>query len=334
MGLGDPFDVGYKAGQDKANAFPDAFKEVAGYAAKKQEEDKQRKMAFDMLKQFGMIDTKTEEPSLDQLTQGAKDFAKQQGHDLNINYGDNTEEAKKNLMGIYKALNIPLPQGKTTTNLNLTPGTKYDPIKGEVSFESPKSLLSQLGLSNIPDGMEVTGFDQKGQPMIRKIKVNVPEEKLKIEQEEKKKAQEEKAILVLDSAKDTLDTIGEVKKGINNFGLTGNLPSIPGTERVNWEANVNKLLSGKIIDVMTKMKEASKTGSTGFGQLSNKELEILKSASTALKRGMNAQEAQKYLDSMENAMQKVVAEKSSALNEDKAETKDQSQKNGDPLGLR
>ena len=57
---------------------------------------------------------------------------------------------------------------------------------------------------------------------------------------------------------------------------------------------------------MSEMKSASKTGATGFGQLSNKELGVLQDASTALKRTLSPQDADKYLTKMENAAKKVL----------------------------
>jgi len=138
------------------------------------------------------------------------------------------------------------------------------------------------------------------------IKRDINAEKFDVKQNETKKIQENKSQMVKDSAMDTLNTISEVEKGIDYFGLTGGLPSIPGTARATWEANVNKLLSGKIINLMTQMKEASKTGATGFGQLSEKELKVLQEASTALKRGLSPKDAQKYLNEMKVAAQKVL----------------------------
>jgi hypothetical protein len=174
----------------------------------------------------------------------------------------------------------------------------------------PKEMLNKQEFVinegvEIPQGYEATGYDSKGNPMIRKIGQNIASEKFKIEQEEKKKQQEQKSQLVKDSALDSLNTIAEVEKGISNFGLFGQIPSIPGTERATWEANVNKLLSKKVIDVMVSMKEASKTGATGFGQLSEKELKVLQEASTALKRGLSPKDAQRYLNSMKLSLQKI-----------------------------
>lgn len=141
----DYFDTTYAGAFKAGNSLGEGLNSAAGDASRAIELNKNRQLAFNTLKQAGMISTKTEQPSLEELTQGAKDFAKQQGHDLVINTGSDPEAAKKNIMGIYKALNIPMPQAKSTTVLNLTPGTKYDPVKGDVSFEaSDKSPLDAL----------------------------------------------------------------------------------------------------------------------------------------------------------------------------------------------
>lgn len=144
MGLSDPFSTTYAGSFKAGSSIGEGIDSAAGDVAKEIALQKNRKMATDMLQKFGMIQTK--DPTLEQLTQGAKDFAKSQGYgDLQINEGDDPNQAKQNIMGIYKALNIPIPKG--TPVLNLTPGTKYDPTKGEVSFEGlkkEKSLPEQI----------------------------------------------------------------------------------------------------------------------------------------------------------------------------------------------
>lgn len=188
---------------------------------------------------------------------------------------------------ILKGEGLPAPEGEGTTSID------------KKSFQLDTD-------TSIPEGYEIKGYDQKGNPMIRQKTVNVAEEKFKVEQEEKGKQEENRAASIKESAYDTLKTISEVEKGIGHFGLTGSVPSLPGTERYNWETNINKLLSGKIINLMTSMKEASKTGATGFGQLSNKELGVLQQASTALKKGLSPEDAQRYLNDMKTALQKIV----------------------------
>ena len=135
---------------------------------------------------------------------------------------------------------------------------------------------------------------------IKETPISKPEDLQKMQQ------QKEKSGFVISQAQGALDTISEIEKGIGHFGLFGQLPSIPGTSRYTWETNINKLLSGKMIDLMTQMKEASKTGATGFGQLSEKEGQILREASTALKRGLAPDKAQEYLNNMKSALQKVI----------------------------
>lgn len=121
---------------------------------------------------------------------------------------------------------------------------------------------------------------------------------------------EEQVQFIKDSAQDSLDTITEIKAGINQFGATGPIPTLNPWDypRKKWEANVNKLLSGKVVELITKMKSASKTGATGFGQLSEREGQLLREASTALNRGLAPKDAEALLTKMETILQKVVGE--------------------------
>ena len=132
---------------------------------------------------------------------------------------------------------------------------------------------------------------------------------------ENEETNKKKSQMVKDSAKDSLNTITEIEKRMGSFGIFGDLPSMPGSERKNWEANIDKLLSQKIIDVMASMKEASKTGATGFGQLSNKELEVLKNASTQLKKSLSPQDAQRYLNQIKNTLNKVAGDGGDSVNQ-------------------
>ena len=139
--------------------------------------------------------------------------------------------------------------------------------------------------------------------------LSVAQQKFNIQEEERKKRLEEKSKFVKESALDTINTIKEIKKGKDLFGLKGVLtPAIPGSRKADWNAELNKLLSGKVIDVMTRMKEASRTGATGFGQLSEKELAVLEGAATALKRNISPEKAEKLLTEMESLLEKVTSE--------------------------
>jgi hypothetical protein len=169
----------------------------------------------------------------------------------------------------------------------------------------------------------VQGSPQGATPQLKGFKVggmefevpkrDVQAEKFDVEQADKLKEQEAKSQFVKDSTNDTLNTIKAVKDGINYFGAGSLIPAIPTLqpEKVKWQANLNKLLSGKVIKLMTDMKSASKTGATGFGQLSEKELKVLQDASTALKGTLSPKDAKKYLDDMENSLQKIIPDNQS-----------------------
>ena len=79
--------------------------------------------------------------------------------------------------------------------------------------------------------------------------------------------------------------------------------SMPGgskvSDRTMWEANLENLKAQKMIDTMMKMKEASKTGATGFGQLSEAEGQILRDASMRLRRELAPEDARLLLDQLE-----------------------------------
>jgi hypothetical protein len=131
-----------------------------------------------------------------------------------------------------------------------------------------------------------------------------PKEYELVDEEAKNKSKD----MVLSSAQDTLNTISEIEKGSEHFGATGDLWTLNpwDYERKNWVANVDKLKGKLVLDLMTNMKSASKTGATGFGQLSEKELEVLQNSATALKRGLSKEDASKYLTEIKTKAQKVL----------------------------
>jgi len=133
-------------------------------------------------------------------------------------------------------------------------------------------------------------------------------EKVKFEQKQKetKKIQEQKKQNLFQSVDDTLKTIGEIEKGIKYFGAAGNVPALPFEYgKKNWEVNLNKLMAKQVLKVMSDLKAASRTGSTGFGQLSEKELALLQNAATVLRKGLSEEDAQRYLNQIKNITNKV-----------------------------
>jgi hypothetical protein len=134
-------------------------------------------------------------------------------------------------------------------------------------------------------------------------------EQLKAKQAEAEQKKQLSQDMVVTSAQDALRAIEEIEKngGINLFGLRSVVPAIPGTPKSNWNANIDKLTGQLVLDVMTNLKNASRTGATGFGQLSNKELALLQGASTQLRRDLSPQDAQKYLGILKEKYNKIIS---------------------------
>lgn len=190
------------------------------------------------------------------------------------------------------------------------PGLGVDFTTGATEYKVPSTMQTMPIINITSEGkMEQIGTAPKGAKIVSALgEPSTAQQKFEAEQQEKKIKLEEKSEFIVSRTQDTLDTIAEVRKGVDKgyFGLYGVIPAIPGTEKYTWQQNINKLLAGKMVELMTQMKEASKTGATGFGQLSEKEGQILRDASTALKRGISGQEATEILNKMEQVLNKVV----------------------------
>jgi hypothetical protein len=136
---------------------------------------------------------------------------------------------------------------------------------------------------------------------------------MEAKEQELKKVDQAKSDNLRESAGKSLAAVKVAKEGSKYFGMTGDAPSLPWAlagqygERKNWESNVNMLLSQKVLETINEMKNQSKTGSTGFGSMNPQELDVLKNAATALKKGLAPEDALRYLNEMESIYQKVVS---------------------------
>lgn len=157
-----------------------------------------------------------------------------------------------------------------------------------------------------PEGTTFGGNRKDGSPIWKPVTQS--DIKAQRDMANEDKVNQNKTEMVLASAQDTLDTIGKVKKNLKYFGAAGSIPPLPGEyDKVDWRANFDKLLSQKVLDVMTQLKDASKTGATGFGALSAPELKVLQDAATVLKPNMSEKDALEYLEKMEVITNKVLA---------------------------
>lgn len=178
------------------------------------------------------------------------------------------------------------------------------------NIEEQMSELSRVsgdsGSLPVPDGFEIIGYDQKGTPMVRKIKESVADKKLAMEIKKEEDLTKIQKASELDNAKDMLNTIGEIKKTMQHFGPLGHVPSIPGTSKVNWNANFEKLVGKQTLDVIQRMKDKSATGATGMGVLSDRDIKILENSATALRKDLPKADAQRYISQIEEVYQRLV----------------------------
>jgi hypothetical protein len=221
------------------------------------------------------------------------------GQPVNIPQGFEATEMVRDQMGNL----IPSGIKKVQPPMSMAQPTAMDGLREEqarLNIEKTKRELAP---------QPVMQQQSEGQPIPFRFKTDksVAEQKFEADQSETLKKAQLESEMVKDSAQDTLDTISEVEKGIKYFGAAGNIPAFPAEySKQNWQANVDKLRSKLIVDLITRMKQASKTGATGFGQLSDKERQVLENAATALRKGLSEEDAQRYLNDIKGMAQKVL----------------------------
>ncbi len=143
MGMGDPFGTTYEGAYKGANfigqgiesaatAVGGSMTDIAKMKYQQAQNDKMLQM-IGLGQKNGMVDS--EEPSNDELAKTIEDFGKQKGQNITINHGDNPEQAKDNMMGIIKALGIPMPQPKHTINADFKPTVTMEDGKVKVSYK-------------------------------------------------------------------------------------------------------------------------------------------------------------------------------------------------------
>lgn len=119
----------------------------------------------------------------------------------------------------------------------------------------------------------------------------------------KNKANADRAATSYDSATSGLDELAETATALRNHpglggitGLQSHVPNLPGGDAANAHALMGHMLSDVQIQAMLGLKNASKTGSTGFGQLSEREGEILRQSMAALDQNQSTDAFKAQLD--------------------------------------
>jgi hypothetical protein len=129
-----------------------------------------------------------------------------------------------------------------------------------------------------------------------------------VQQEEKVKKQKEQSQMVKSAAEDMLNTVDYLSDDTNikEFGFSGPMYAVPGTRKREWVAELNYLKGKQVLNLMTQLRQASHTGATGFGQLSEKELALLQGSANKLERGLSESAAKKELERIRSTLVKII----------------------------
>jgi hypothetical protein len=92
-----------------------------------------------------------------------------------------------------------------------------------------------------------------------------------------------------------------------NFGLRGMIYNVPNSEAADAATALNNLKSQLRVDTMLTLKNASRTGSTGFGQLSEKEGTTLETYVANLEKAQSLKSVHEQLDKIHEYVQKSKA---------------------------
>lgn len=256
-----------------------------------------------------------------------------------------SENKRRRLDDLYKAAQIREAGYQLTPDGGLmedSTGSSTKQIERQLKALQMDKILNpdkySSSLDKAKEAKYLAEASQKGQPKqltpLQETQMKLNQDKLRASEEARLNKEEG----LRTSAEDMLRTIETVKKGKKYFGPMGEVPSIvaPSTilsagkdygNRAEWEANINNLLSKKVLDIMNEMKRASKTGATGFGQLNRSELQLLKDSSTALNKKLPPEIAEKYLNQIEGLYQRVLKGKGNQISSNSPE------QNDDPMGV-
>lgn len=175
------------------------------------------------------------------------------------------------------------------------PSTSISPVGG---FNEQAPAITEPA----PGYITVPKVDALGRPAGQDIVKD-----LRPEIEAKQQAERVQVETARSQAEGILKTVDRLKKDIKYFGPMGNIdPLWIQTGKANWLANYNSLKDKMVVDLIMQMKEASKTGATGLGNMSEKEGMRLENAKTALQRGLDPYDAMEYLIEIEEATKNVL----------------------------
>jgi len=118
---------------------------------------------------------------------------------------------------------------------------------------------------------------------------------------------------IQDKARESLAVIDELMgndnklKSTSGIGMLGTATRhIPGTEAYNNAVVVNRLKGVLTLDLIQQMRAASRSGSTGFGRITNKELDLLQNAASQLDPSQTPEKFEEQLKIVKEKLNKIL----------------------------
>jgi hypothetical protein len=114
----------------------------------------------------------------------------------------------------------------------------------------------------------------------------------------------------------------ELAPGVSGVvGATLGTRWIPGTQAANAEAAIQRLNARLVVDLIAEMKSQSRTGATGFGALSERELRILEGAAAKLSTNQSDESFRQELKRVRDMVERIVQDQPQAGGQPSAASK-------------
>jgi hypothetical protein len=226
-----------------------------------------------------------------------------------IPQGFEATEMQRDMMGNLRPAGIKRVQQPTEMDALNAEAKRLDIARTRQDLEpQPLSETERLQQEQMKLGMDKTrqdmAFNAEAQPF--RFKRPIEEQKFEAEKAEKVQREQEKIDLAKANAESALGAINEIRQTMGHFGVTGGIPAFPGTDKVTWSKNLDRIKAMLTLDNLMELKNASKNGASGLGALSDGERKMLEDAATALDKGLPKEKAAEYLNDIERTLTRVL----------------------------
>lgn len=196
-------------------------------------------------------------------------------------------------------------QGKVAV-ADINAGAKGVP--GEITDPNDPTGQRKISVMIHPDGT-ATPIKYQGQP----VEGNKTGPAAPVDNEATAKAQQE----IQDGAREALGVVDELMGddnkllnrdgiGLGFMGREAAAKHIPGTNAFNNVQAVNRLKGKLTLDLIQHMRAQSKSGSTGFGRITNQELNLLENSVAQLNMGQSPEKFEQQLALIKEKLNKIL----------------------------